>query len=80
MENTSKRLQLNSTDLRKTGRGLLVTLIGAALTYVGSIYLQIDYTASISGTEVNLTPIAVAVIGAALELGRRWLTDYSARG
>lgn len=68
MENNSARFSLNAVDIWKATRGLLVVLAGAGLTYLSEIYLQIDWG--------NYAPIATAVIGTLIELGRRWLSNY----
>lgn len=76
MDNTSKKYELNKVDLYKIIRGAAITLAGAILTYIGSIYLNIDYSFTLDGKVVDLTPVAIAIIGALLEAGRRAITNF----
>lgn len=77
MDNTSTKYSLNSTDLHKITRGFVVTLAGTALTYLAAIYGNVDYSVSLKGTTVNLTPLLIPLFGAMIEAGRRYLADYS---
>lgn len=77
MQNTSEKYKLNKVDIYKILRGASITLLGAVITYIGSIYLNVDYTVTISDKAVDLSPIAIAVIGALLEAGRRAVTNFS---
>jgi hypothetical protein len=65
---TSPKFSLNKTDLFKAGRGLLVVLAGAALTYLVDVIPQIDFGV--------YTPVVVSLSATAIELGRRYLTSY----
>lgn len=76
MQNTSEKYQLNKVDLYKILRGAGITLAGAILTYVGSIYLNVDYSFTMDGKVIDLTPVAIAIIGALLEAGRRAITNF----
>jgi hypothetical protein len=77
MENSSSKYTLNKTDLWKIGRGLLVTVVATILTYIASIYANVNYTITVGqGQVLNLTPFLIPIIGAGLELARRWLTNY----
>lgn len=77
MENTSPKYKLNFVDLYKIVRGAGVTLVGALLTYIAGVYMNVDYTVVLNGHAVDLTGIAVVGIGALIEAGRRWFTDHS---
>ena len=66
---------LNSTDAYKTVRGFAITLIAALVTAVSSVYLNWDYQWAINGRIFDLTWIAIPVIGALIELGRRYATS-----
>lgn len=77
MENTSAKYQLNKTDLWKITRGFLVVLGGAVLTYASTIYLNIDYSFIANGKVIDLAPLMVPVLGSLIEMGRRWITNYS---
>lgn len=71
MENSSPTLSLNGTDLYKAGRGLLVALAGAGLTYLLETIPLIDFGA--------YTGIVFSVTTTLVELGRRYLTNYAAQ-
>ena len=62
---TSTSLSLNKKDLKSAGKGLLIALAGALLTYMQT--LQFDFGA--------YTPLAVAVNSIAVNLIRLWLVD-----
>lgn len=66
---TSPKYSLNTTDVLKALRGLLVVLVGAALTYLLEAVGQFDFG--------QLTPVVVSVASTLVEIGRRWLTDYA---
>lgn len=76
--NKSPRFKLNSVDLAKIGRGTLVTAVGAAIAFVGGIYLDVDYVVSMNGSSYDLSAFATVVIGALLEAGRRWVSSNEA--
>ena len=61
--------ELNSTDWYKAGRGLLVVLAGATLTYLADALPNIDFGA--------YTPVVISLSSTFIELGRRYLTNYS---
>lgn len=73
----SPKYVLNATDAWKIVRGALVTALGAFITYVSQIYLNVDYSATIYGHVVNFAPLAIVVIGALIETGRRFVAGYS---
>jgi len=77
MENNSVKYQLNKTDLWKIFRGFLVVLGGAILTYLSTIYLNIDYSFTANGKVIDLAPLMVPVLGSLIEIGRRWITNYN---
>lgn len=68
-ESTSGKMQLNHVDWKKTGRLLLVVLVGQLLTFGANFVLGIDFGA--------LNGIVGSVVSAGLELARRFLTDYT---
>jgi hypothetical protein len=51
--NQSDKFTLNSADLIKIGKGLLIALGGAALTYLSTIVTKVDFGV--------YTPLAVAI-------------------
>jgi len=68
MESDSPKFSLNTTDLWKAARGLLVVLAGAALTYLVDTIPQVDFGI--------YSPVIVSVSSTLIELARRYLTDY----
>jgi hypothetical protein len=78
MENSnSVKYQLNAVDAWKIFRGFLVVLGGAVLTYASTIYLNIDYSFMVNGKVIDLAPLMVPVLGSAIELARRYITNYN---
>lgn len=77
LENTSEKYQLNKVDTYKILRGAGITLASALITYIGQVYLNIDYTITTSNATIDLGPFAIVIIGAALETGRRFIANYS---
>lgn len=61
----SKKYQFNKQDLIKIGKGALIALGGAILTYAASIVGNIDFGAA--------TPIVVALAGILINAGRMFL-------
>lgn len=70
MENTSKKFQLNKTDLQKIATGALVAVGGALLTYLTQVVAQIDFG--------DFTPVAVALSSILVNVARKFIADYSA--
>jgi hypothetical protein len=77
--NTSEKYALNLTDLWKITRGALIVLGGALVTYISSIYMNVNYTVHLHGLIVDTSPIATVFIGSLLEAGRRYLTNYQGK-
>lgn len=63
----SKAFSLSKTDLLKIGKGLLIALAGAALTYLADMIPQVDF-----GT---WTPMAVAGFSFLINAGQKYLLD-----
>jgi len=61
----SKKYELNKTDMSKVGKGLLIALGGAVLTYLETLIPQVNFG--------EWTPIAVAVNGVIVNFGRKFL-------
>jgi len=57
---SSKKYSLNIEDGKKIGKGLLIAVGGAALTYLAQVLLQIDFG--------NSTEIIVAIGGVAVNI------------
>lgn len=66
----SPRFSLSADDVKKTLRGLALTVGGAALTAAAQWLSSTDF-----GAYGPL--IVVPVLGGVLELGRRWIADQS---
>lgn len=80
----SKQFTINGTDVWKTVRGALITLAAVALApvvaYIGANYLNWSYNVCIADYPCfDTTFIAIPVIGALLELARRWLVGQGSK-
>ena len=62
----SKRYTLAGTDLKKIGIGLVIAMIGAGLTYLETISIDIDFG--------NWTSIAVAINSVLVNVIRKFIT------
>lgn len=67
----SPKYSLNSTDLGKIGKGAVVVMLGAILTYLSSIIPNIDFGV--------WTPVVVAGWTVVVDILRRYLTDYTSQ-
>lgn len=74
----SPRFSLNRVDAYKTVRGFAVTLLGAAIPFIAGVYLDWNYTFTVGGEPYDLSLFLTAVIGALLELARRWVASNPA--
>lgn len=63
----SEFLQLSNTDYKKIGKGAIIAILGALLTYGSDIILNINF-----GT---YTPIAVAVWSILVNAGWKWIQN-----
>ena len=61
----SPQFTLNKTDLAKIGKGLVIALAGAALTYLASTIGQVDFG--------PYTPLVVAVGSTLINAGLKFL-------
>ena len=66
----SERFRLDKEDLSKIGRGFVIALLGAALTYAADTIPGVDFG--------DWTPVVVAVASAAINAGRKWLSAWGA--
>ncbi len=69
MTNTSKKYNLNTTDLKKIGVGALMAIIGALLTFLTETLGEIDLG--------QWTPIIVSGWSVFANLIRKFISDYS---
>ena len=65
----AKRFSLNTVDLIKLGKGLLVAAGGAALTYLGEWAASVEFGV--------LAPLITAGLAVVLNAFRKWVTDGS---
>lgn len=63
----SKPLTLKEHDWKKIGKGLLIAIGGAGLTYLQDILLTIDFG--------EWTPIVVALNSVLINIIRKWIID-----
>jgi hypothetical protein len=68
MTNKSKKYRLNKEDLIKVGKGALIAIGAAFLTYFAEIIGQIDFGV--------WTPLAVAGSGIIINAGRKLLAGF----
>ena len=64
----SPSFSIDSLGLKKVGKGLLIALGGAALTYLVEVIPGIDFGV--------WTPIAVTVSAVVVNFGRKFLASY----
>jgi len=76
MENKSPKFRVDLVDIWKVSRGALLTAFASILTVIGAQYANIDYRFCTETACYSFAFIAVPVIGALLELGRRFLSNY----
>lgn len=78
--NSSPKFSLNGTDIFKSLRGMLVTVVAVAgtavLAAVSEHYLAWDYNFCVGTFCLDLKMVAIPLIGTAVELGRRFLSNY----
>ena len=68
-QSSSPKFSLNKEDLYKTGRGTLITFAGILIVVFGQILLDVD----LGNWNLIIAPLSPALI----ELGRRFIRDYS---
>ncbi len=65
----SKKYSLNASDLKGIGKGAVVAMGGAGITYLATVVGQVDFG--------EMTPMVVALSGILVNVLRKWLKDYS---
>lgn len=79
MKSTSKKYSLNKTDLYKLGRLFLIMMAGTVITYIGNIYMDINFVLPLGGSgELNFTPILIPIITLGIDTARKFLNNYQA--
>lgn len=68
MESNSQRFVLNQVDWLKIGKGLLIVVSGAGLTYLTEVIANIDLGA--------WTPMVVAGWSTIVNIVRKWVSDH----
>lgn len=77
MKSNSKKYQLNKTDLYKLGRLGLIMVASTIVTYLGSIYMDINFSIPTgNGQILNLTPVLIPMITLGLDMARKFLNNY----
>lgn len=69
--NGSERYALTVEDSQKIGKGLLIAIGGAALTYLSEMIPNVDFG--------QWTPVVVAAWSAVLNIARKYLSDNTDR-
>lgn len=64
---TSPKFTLNVEDAKALGKGLLIALAGAALTYVTEQIPNVDFG--------QWTPLVVATWSVVVNTARKWITE-----
>jgi len=67
--NNSKKYKLNKVDLQKIGKGGVIAVSGALLTYLSMTIVDVDF-----GT---WTPLVTSLGGIIVNALSRWLNDFS---
>lgn len=69
----SERFKVNKLDWKKTLRGVAITVVASLVVVVAENYKNFNYVVFLDGHELNLSYIAIPVIGGLIELARRFL-------
>lgn len=77
MNSTSPKYSLDKTDLYKLGRLFLVMMAGTVITYVSSIYMNINFVIPVGGSMLNLTPLLIPIISLGIDTARKFLNNYA---
>jgi hypothetical protein len=65
----SQKFSLNTTDLKKIGKGAIIAISGALLVYLTEVVPNVDFGA--------YTPVAVALSGILVNAAYKFIADYS---
>jgi len=65
----SPKYKLDRENLWKIGRLLMITLCGTTLTFLVDLFPNVEFG--------DLTPFISVLFSGLIELGRKFLTDYS---
>lgn len=68
VKNTSPSFSIDAIGLKKVGKGLLIAVGGAVLTYIAEVIPGINFG--------EYTPVAVAVASVIVNFGRKFLSNY----
>lgn len=61
----SKKYSLNSEDIKSISRGLIIALVGAGLTYLSQVVVNVNFS--------TYTPLVVAGFGVLANIVRKFL-------
>lgn len=70
---TSPEFSITKSELAAVGRGLGVAVGGAALTYLTAWIAGTNFTVTIDGNVLNLTPLAVAAWSVVVNFARKYI-------
>lgn len=73
-----KAYTITKNDLISIGKGLLIAVGGAALTYLNSVILKTDFSVHYGATIVNYTPIVYVFWSSVVNVGRKYLDGQAA--
>lgn len=63
----SGKFELNAQDITKIGKGAVIALLGALLTYLAQVLPNIDFGA--------WTPLIAALAAVLVNIGWKWIKD-----
>lgn len=76
---TSESFKLNKVDLIKIAKFLLYVTLGAILTGVSQVYLNIDWSIHFGGNVYDFSPIITVLISTAIRALKSFVTNYGLR-
>ena len=75
----SQQYSLNKTDLAKIGKGALIAVGGALLTYLTAIVSDINFTINYQDTALNLTPFVSAILSILINTGWKFIENQKTK-
>jgi hypothetical protein len=75
----SQKYALTKTDLMKIGKGALIAIGGAFLTYLSAVIGDINFTVNYQDNALNLTPFVSATISILINASWKFLEGQSSK-
>lgn len=73
----STKYNLNSTDWKKVGKGLLIAFAGYLVTSIVGVILQTDFTFHYQQSAINLTPFVWMATSAGANAFHKWMSGVA---